>query len=89
MHLLMYVAIALAVLSIFSFVGSTVSDGRASHVWLASSSISMVVAAAIVGALIFGQRPICRALGGTWVPESQACMDEWRVATGTTTRATV
>jgi hypothetical protein len=65
------------IVGVVSLGASAFRRDRARAISLRRAGASGLVALAIVGALSFAQRPICDALGGSWVPEREACRGEW------------
>jgi hypothetical protein len=79
MHLLSFVAAGLFFLSMMLLAAGVALDhgSRLRRASLVSSATSVVLALVIFGALVVAQRPLCEALGGSWVSETQGCRDEW------------
>ncbi len=58
-------------------VGASATDVRRRGLWRALTATTLTLAVAIFVMLVAAECPLCQALGGSWKPEPQTCIDEW------------
>jgi hypothetical protein len=73
----MFIVFGLAFLAFTFLLASRIVEDGWRRIWVAMACVVVVAALAIGGGLVFAQRPVCIALGGSWVPDEDACRNEW------------
>jgi hypothetical protein len=76
-HLLKYLAMGLAFLSLVMLALGSFTDGNARRAWSAGAALCVVATILMFAGLVGAQRQICSTLGGEWIAENEACRNEW------------
>ena len=67
--------VAVVVFSIGAFAGP--DSVRHRGIWRVLAAGSLILGLSMLLLLAYAQRPLCDALGGRWIDESDACRHEW------------